>query len=384
MFKRLLVFPQGEQSFFLFGPRGTGKTFLVRQQFPDALYLDLLDFSLYSQLQARPDRLDTFIPLDYTGLVIIDEVQRIPELLQQVHRLIEQRKIRFLLTGSSARSLKRNGANLLAGRAHVYHLHPLIIQEIGAGFDLQHAVRYGLLPLSVTQSDPETYMRSYVQTYVKEEVLQEGLTRNIGAFSRFLEVASFSQGNVLNMSEIARELAVNRQVVANYFSILEDLLLAVMVPPFTLRAKRRMIAHNKFYFFDSGVYWSIRPSGLLDTQEEAEGVALETVLFQSIRALIDYSFKNQKIYFWRTATGLEVDFVVHGPNGLYAFEVKRSSVVTSKQLRALNAFGEEYTEAKLYMFYLGNHAEYHGRITVLPFTQGLHQLPQLLSGVQAK
>jgi predicted AAA+ superfamily ATPase len=190
-------------------------------------YLDLLDFSVYNSLSAQPNRLENLIPPDWNTWVIIDEVQRIPELLNEVHRLIENKKIRFILTGSSARSLRRAGVNLLAGRALKYHMHPLTVQELGTSFNLSHALLYGMLPASIDHADPKKYLESYVQTYLREEVLHEGLTRNIGAFTRFLEVASFSQGNVLNFSEIARELAINRQMVAHYFAILEDLLLAV-------------------------------------------------------------------------------------------------------------------------------------------------------------
>ena len=181
--------------------------------------------------------------------MVIDEVQKIPELLNEVHRLIEGRKIRFLLTGSSARSLRRKGVNLLAGRALKNNMHPLVIQEIGAQFDLGHALKYGLLPMVLGGFDPKQYLKSYVETYVKEEVLQEGLTRNIGAFTRFLEAASFSQGEVLNVSEIGRELGLNRLLVEGYFQILEDLLLANRIPVFRKRAKRKVIAHQKFLLF---------------------------------------------------------------------------------------------------------------------------------------
>ena len=170
--------------------------------------------------------MENLIPANYQNWVIIDEVQRVPELLNEVHRLIESKKIKFLLTGSSARSLRKRGVNLLAGRALTYHMHPLIFQEIEQEFDLNHVLSYGLLPATIEHEDPKKYLESYVQTYVREEVMQEGLTRNIGAFSSFLEAASFSQGNVLNFSDIARELAIKRSMVADYFDILEDLLLA--------------------------------------------------------------------------------------------------------------------------------------------------------------
>ncbi len=213
MFNRILKLPlEGKSSLFLFGPRGTGKTSWIKTYLPDAIYLDLLDFSLYSSLLAEPNRLENLIPPNYTNWIVIDEVQRVPELLNEVHRLIESKKYRFILTGSSARALRKKGVNLLAGRALKYHMHPLVIQEIGESFDFNHVLQFGLLPLAITHADPKKYLESYVQTYIREEVLQEGLTRNIGTFTRFLEIASFSQGNVLNFSEIAREISINRSI----------------------------------------------------------------------------------------------------------------------------------------------------------------------------
>ena len=209
MFNRLLKLPlEGRSSIFLFGPRGTGKTSWLKAHVPDALYLDLLSFDTYSLLATNPGRLENLIPRSYKGWIIIDEVQKIPELLNEVHRLIEGKGYRFILTGSSARSIRQKGVNLLAGRALMYHMHPLVIQEIGDAFDLSHALRFGLLPTAVTSQDPKLYLTSYVKTYIYEEVLKEGLARNIGAFSRFLEMASFSQGSLLNFSEIGREIGL--------------------------------------------------------------------------------------------------------------------------------------------------------------------------------
>lgn len=380
MFNRIIKLPIDQQnSFFLFGPRGTGKTSWLKKFLPTALYLDLLDFGVYAPLAANPNRLENLIPPDYTDWVIIDEVQRIPELLNEVHRLIESRHVRFILTGSSARSLKRKGTNLLAGRALRYTMHPLVIQELKNDFDLVHALNFGLLPAAVTHSDPKKYLESYVQTYLREEVQQEGLTRNIGSFSRFLEVASFSQGQILNMSEIARELSINRLIVSNYFDILEDLLLASRIDAFGLRAKRKVVAHQKFYFFDTGVYKVLRPMGPLDSQEEFEGSALETLFFQSLSAINDYYALDYKIYFWRTSTGQEVDFVIYGPNGLHAFEIKRAAKISNKSLDGLKAFGEDYPEAKLHILFLGKQREYYGNITAIPFQEALTELPNIIS-----
>ena len=379
MYNRILKLPlEGKSSLFLFGPRGTGKTSWIKANMPESLYLDLLDFSTYSPLASDPSRLDNLIPKDYNSWVVIDEVQRIPELLNEVHRLIESKKIKFLLTGSSARSLRKGGVNLLAGRALTYNMHPLTIQELEKDFDMNHILEFGLLPASIKHDDPQKYLNSYVQTYIREEVFQEGLTRNIGAFNRFLETASFSQGSLLNFSEIARELSLNRLVVAGYFEILEDLLIATRISPFTHRAKRKMIAQQKFYFFDVGVYKTLRPMGPLDTREEAEGAELETLFYQSLRAINDYFNLNYKIYFWRTASGSEVDFIIYGPKGLHAFEIKRSSKVTPKSLRGLKTFKDDYPEAKLYLIFLGKNKEYHGDINAIPLKKTLKDLPQII------
>lgn len=383
MYNRILKIPLSDtSSIFLFGPRGTGKTSWIKDKLPNALYFDLLDYSLYSMLSADPGRLRNLIPKDHKELVVIDEVQRVPELLNEVHRLIESQGIRFLLTGSSARNLRKRGVNLLAGRALTYYMHPLIKQELKDDFNFQRVLEYGLLPTAVTHVDPKKYLTSYVQTYVREEVLQEGLTRNIGAFNKFLEVASFSQGNTINFSEIARELSISRLVVANYFTILEDLLLATRINPFTQRAKRKMVAHQKFYFFDVGVYRALRPMGPLDSAAEADGAALETLFFQSVRAVNDYYELGYTIYFWRTSSGAEVDFVLYGPQGLHAFEIKRSATISSKHLKGLKEFKKDYPEAKTYLIYLGNIKEYHGDVEVVPFEEVLSELPNLLKKSQ--
>jgi uncharacterized protein len=379
MFNRILKLPlESHQSIFLFGPRGTGKTSWLKSHLPQALYLDLLDFNLYNSLSTNPGRLENLIPKNYQDWIIIDEVQRVPELLNEVHRLIEGQKFRFILTGSSARTLRRHGVNLLAGRALRYHMHPLIAQEMGDKFDFYHALQYGLLPMAATQEDPKKYLESYVQTYLREEVLQEGLTRNISSFARFLEIASFSQGSTVNVSEISRELGINRITVATYFDILEDLLLAIRISVFSQRAKRKMIAHDRFYFFDTGVYRIVRPMGPLDSPAEIDGAALETLFLQSLSAINDYKELGYTIHFWRTLTGLEVDFVIYGPRGLHAFEIKRTNKISNKMLKGLREFGQDYPEAKLHFLFFGSRKEYHDEITAIPFEEALKELPAMI------
>lgn len=379
MYNRILKLPLEKQnSLFLFGPRGTGKTSFIKSHLPNSLYLDLLESDLYTSLKAQPGRLENLIPPKFSEWVVIDEVQKIPELLNEVHRLIELRHVRFLLTGSSARTLRRAGVNLLAGRALRYTMHPLLPQELKGDFNLVHALQFGLLPMTFLDIDPAKYLSTYIQTYLKEEVLQEGLVRNLGTFTRFLEVASFSQGQVLNFSDIAREMGIDRQMVSSYFEILEDLLLSVRLLPFTKRAKREIISHAKFYFFDSGVYRSVRPKGPLDTPEEISGAGLETVFLQCLRAVNDYYEMGYQIYFWRTKDGTEVDFVLYGEHGLYAFEIKHSSQVNSKSLKGLKQFQQDYPEAKTTLVYLGKNREYHGGIEVIPLGDLLLELPEFL------
>jgi len=202
MYSRIIKYPDNK-SFFLFGPRGTGKTTWVKKAFPNALYIDLLESRLFNDLLADPQRLENFIPVNFKDWIIIDEVQKIPELLNEVHRLIEKYKHKFILTGSSARKLRRKGPNLLAGRALNFSMHPLTAVELGKDFNLNHSLMYGHLPSVYVESNPKDYLESYIKTYLQEEIQQEGLTRNPGVFSRFLEAASFSQGSILNISEVS-------------------------------------------------------------------------------------------------------------------------------------------------------------------------------------
>jgi predicted AAA+ superfamily ATPase len=378
MYSRIIK-PPKNKSFFLFGPRGTGKTTWVKSALKDALYLDLLEAELYNDLLPNPQRLENFIPKVFKDWVILDEVQRIPELLNEIHRLIEKYRYKFALTGSSARKVRKKGSNLLAGRALRCSMHPLTTGELGPDFKLEHSLRYGQLPCAYTESNPKAYLESYVKTYLHEEVQQEGLTRNLGAFARFLEAASFSQASVLSISGVARECAVERKIVENYFTILEDLLVAYRVPVFVKRAKRRVAAHPKFYFFDVGVYRTLRPMGPLDRPEEVEGHAFETLFFQELQAVNSNLDLGYKIFYWRTSNNLEVDFVLYGERGLKAFEIKRAGKVTDQMLRGLRAFREDYPIAETYFIYGGERRLHEGDIKILPLREALVKLPEILS-----
>ena len=377
MFKRLLTAPK-HQSFFLFGPRGTGKTTWLKKEFPNALYIDLLESQLYRNLLADPGRLESMIPRDTKNWVILDEVQKVPALLDEVHRLIENRGIKFILTGSSARKLKKQGVNLLAGRAYTKHAYPLCSAELGKSFNTRQALKWGFLPGLFNTEDPESFLNAYLQTYLKEEINQEARVRDLGAFARFLEVASLCQGTVMNMSNVAREVGVHRKVVENYFSILEDLMIAYQIPVFSKRASRRLIRHRKFYFFDAGVYSVLRPKGPLDTPEEKEGVGLETLVLQELKALNEYLGRNYSIFYWKSTTNLEVDFVLYGEHGLKAIEVKRTAYLNPKDLRGMKAFLKDYPKAEARIFYGGKRRLYEGKIEVIPVEDGIRGLKNWL------
>lgn len=378
MYSRLIE-PPKDKSFFLFGPRGTGKTTWVKSKFTKAIYLDLLEAELFNDLLSNPQRLENFIPKNFNDWVIIDEVQRIPELLNEIHRLIERNKNKFVLTGSSARKIRRKGINLLAGRALSYHLYPLTAVELADNFNLDHSLIYGNLPCAYTEKNPKAYLESYVKTYLEEEVRQEGLTRNLGAFSRFLEAASFSQGSVLNISSVARDCSVERKVVESYFMILEDLLIAYRIPVFTKRAKRRMVSHPKFYFFDVGLYRTLRPAGPLDMPEEIGGHVTETLFLQELIAINAYLRSGYNIFYWMASNNMEVDFVLYGNKGILAFEIKRTAKVSSSMLKGLKAFQKDYPKAKTYFIYGGERILREGNIEILPIKDTLKKLPEILA-----
>jgi predicted AAA+ superfamily ATPase len=381
MINRNITFPCG--SFFLFGPRGSGKSYWLHNAYAnDMAYIDLLESRVFNRLSADPQRLSEYIPDGQTDPVIVDEIQKIPALLDEVHRLMEKnRNLRFILTGSSPRKLRRTSSNLLGGRASTSHFHPLSAMELGKDFNLLKALTYGLLPTlydSEKDIDPGNYLAGYIEAYLREEILQEGLTRNVSAFNRFLEAASFSQGEVLNVTLVARECSVHRKVVEGYFQILEDLLIGYRIPVFTRKAKRRLIQHAKFYFFDTGVYRSIRPRGPLDTPELIDGASLETLVFQNLQAYIDNHRRNYAIHYWRTTAGKEVDFILYGEDGLVSIEVKRSRTVTSRDLSGLRTFREDYPSTQSILLYGGDkHLQIDG-IRVLPIEYALTHLDELL------
>lgn len=373
--------PVAGTSFFLFGPRGTGKSTWIREQLRPAVTIDLLDSALYTRLLASPGDLASLLTVD--GVVAIDEVQRIPALLHEVHRLIESQGRVFALTGSSARTLRRQGVNLLAGRALTYAMFPLTVGELGNDFDLEAALRFGQLPAVRSEPDPERYLSSYVETYLREEVMQEGLVRNLASFAGFLRAASFAHGAQLNVAEVARECGRDRRGVSGWFDLLEDLLLATRVPVFRKRAKRAVTTHPKLFFFDAGVFRALRPRGPLDRPQEIDGAALEGLVFQELRAVNALHELGYELFFWRTRGGSEVDFVLYGERGLIAIEVKHANTVRDADLRGLRAFSDEYPGTRLILASLAPRPERRGEVEVLPIADLLETLPELLAAGSA-
>jgi len=371
---RFLQFQTG--SFFLFGPRGTGKSTWLRPLRDSAVWIDLLDPEAFRLFQARPERLAERVAGQPQAVdVVIDEVQKVPALLNVVHSLVEgERPLRFILTGSSARKLRRGAANLLAGRLTELPMHPFMAAELGDTFNLQRALEMGLVPLIWSAAEPEQTLRAYASLYLQEEVQAEALVRDVGAFARFLEAISFSYGALLNLAEVARECQVGRKTVEGYLEILEDLLLSFRVPVFTRRAQRHLVAHDKFYFFDTGVYRSIRPTGPLDSVQEIESMALEGLVAQHLRAWSSYRNVPAELFYWRTKSGSEVDFVVYGADVFVAIEVKRSRLVHATDLRALKAFQEDYPEATVCLLYMGKEELKINGVLCLPCEQFLRHL----------
>ena len=326
----------------------------IERAYQDALVVDPLKPEVYREMSARPERLGQLV-LGNPGRspVVIDAVQRVPELLNVVHDLIAGPPgLQFVLTGSSARKLRRGGVDLLAGRALYRTLHPFMAAELGT-FRLESALLDGLLPVVVAAPRPSDVLEAYATLYLEEEVRLEGWTRNVGNFARFLEAVSFSHAAVLNISNVARECQIERKTVAGYVEILEDLLLSFRLPVFSRRARRKTSAHPKFYFFDAGVYRSLRPRVPLDRVEEIDGGAFEGLMAQHLRAWIAYSGRDCELFYWRTRAGAEVDFVVYGKDGFWAIEVKNTSTVRPHDLRSIRSFRDDYPECEPIVVYRG-------------------------------
>lgn len=354
-------------SFFLFGPRGTGKSTFVKGLIQENdLYIDFLDPDTFRTYAAFPETLIKTVNAVNPVRVIIDEVQKVPQILDVVHKIMEDRKVFFILTGSGARKLKKTGADLLGGRASYCRMHPFTASELGRSFSLEKALQTGLIPVVEKSADPTKTLSAYVDVYLREEILAEGLVRNLGTFTRFLEIISFSHGCVLNVSNLARECQIGRGIVSGYIDILEDLLLAYRLDVFARRAKRKTASHQKFYLFDNGLYRRLRQRGPLDIESEISGPALEGLVGQHIRAYSDFALQDVHLYYWRSLAGNEVDFVLYGGTTFTAVEVKNTKVIRPTDYNGLASFGDDYPEASLVLLYRGNVVMKHKNMLVVP------------------
>lgn len=370
------VFQEPQQSYFLFGPRGTGKSTMSEETHPDALLIDLRLNEVRYRLTARPDSLLEMVEAQPDGkVIIIDEIQKVPELLSLVHILIEKkRKWKFILTGSSARKLKRQGVDLLGGRATKKVLHPFMACELKEKFKIEDALHYGMLPLRFGQPDPYETLQGYIGLYLEEEVRVEGLVRHFEPFTRFMQIMSFSHGGTLNITNIATECHVGRTTVHDWMTILADLMVSIELTIFTNRAKRELTAHPKFYFFDTGVYRTLRKLSVKDRESEIDGPGLEGLVAQHLIAWRDYTKEPHEVQFWRTRSGVEVDFIIHGSLGFWAIEVKNSKTVRSDDLSGLVAFREDYPEVKTILLYRGKERLLKNNVLCLPCDEFLKNL----------
>ena len=346
MFKRNLPLPPpGEDTFFLWGPRQIGKTTLLRQCYPGARWVDLLKADEFRRYMANPERLREEIEAAGTvpgEQVVIDEIQKVPGLLDEVHWLIENRGVRFALCGSSARKVRRGAANLLGGRALRFELRGLTAAEIGDGFDLTRMLNHGYLPRMVEATAPARRLDAYVANYLREEVAAEGLVRNLPAFSGFLNAAALCDGELINFSNVAADCGVSSHTARAYFEILEDTLLGRWLPAFRKRARRRVVRAPKFYFADVGIVNRLARRGVLTPGSELYGKAFENWVFHELSAFIAYREVAADLSYWRLAGGTEVDFVVG--DGLVAVEAKAGTRIANRHLKGLRSFAQDHPE----------------------------------------
>jgi uncharacterized protein len=336
-----------KKSLFLFGPRATGKTSLIKRQLSDrAFKIDLLKSQNYLPLSQQPSDLESMIAAQEKDLIVIDEIQKIPALLDEVHRLIEEKKIRFLLTGSSARKLKRHDANMLGGRASQTSLFPLTWHEISQAtdFDLERYLRFGSLPRVYLAEDPVEELSDYVDVYLKEEIMAEAAVRNLPAFSRFLKLAALSSGEQLNYANIAGDVGLSAKTIRSYFEILDDTLLGFELPVWRSGKNRKAVATSKHYLFDCGVMHALSGTKYLDRNSDLYGRSFEHFILNEVRAYRSYARKRWDLSYWRTHDGDEVDLVI---DDRIAIEFKSTRHVTGNDLKGLRKIRDEATWEKL-------------------------------------
>jgi len=375
MFNRALRLPKpGRKSFFLWGPRQTGKTTLLREAYPDAHWIDLLKTDEFRRYVERPALLrEELAHGDRPPLVVIDEVQKVPALLDEVHWLIENRKLAFALCGSSARKVRRGAANLLGGRATRYELYGLTAGEIGSEFDLDRMLNQGYLPRIYGMDRPARQLAAYVGDYLKEEIAAEGLVRQLPEFSGFLNAAALSDGDLVNFSNIARDCRVSSPTVKSYFGILEDTLLGRWLPAYTKRPKRRVIGAPKFYFADVGVVNHLARRGALERGGELYGKGFENWVFHELVAHNQYQERFVDLSFWRLASGIEVDFVIGSMT--LAIEAKASARITLDHMKGLRHLAADHPRARRMVVCLEpKHRTTSEGIEILPVSVFLREL----------
>ncbi len=357
-----------KKSHFLFGPRQTGKTSLIRHTLKGVRVYDLLDASIYLTLSRNPGRIaQELTPED--RIIVIDEVQRLPELLNEVHRLIEERGVLFLLTGSSARKLRRGGVNLLGGRARTRYLHPLTCRELGDAFDLSRAIERGLLPSIYFSDDPRADLEAYVGLYLQQEVVAEGAIRNVPAFSRFLKVAAHCNATIVNFTKLSNDAQVARTTVYEYFEILKDTLVLHELPAWRKTKKRKPFASSKYYFFDVGVAAELQGRRFKPGTPEF-GEAFETYLLHELISYRDYS-SAEPLSYWRSTSGFEVDFIIADHT---AVEVKAKDTVSTQDLKSLRALAEEKGLRRFLCVSLESRKRQVENVTILPYREFLIDL----------
>lgn len=379
MFERMLSLPEsGAETFFLWGPRQAGKSTLLKQHYPDGVWVDLLKADEFRRYMARPELLREELEAsgpDPCRQVVIDEIQKVPALLDEAHWLIENRGLHFALCGSSARRVRRGGANLLGGRAIRYELRGLTAGEIGDAFDLDRAINHGYLPRMYESANPRRQLDAYIADYLREEVAAEGLVRNLPAFSGFLDAAALSDGDPVNYSNIARECGVSGPTAKSYFDILTDTLLARWLPRWQRRAKRRLSGAPKLYFDDVGVVKRLARRGGLERGSDVYGKAFENWVFHELSAFISYRDLDDQLTYWRLPSGIEVDFVIGDMR--MAIEAKATANITRKNLKGLRTLAEEHPGARKMVVCLEPRPRRtDDAIDILPATDFAHRLWQ--------
>ncbi len=376
MYHRTCVLPS-RSSCLLLGPRQTGKSTLVRSALPnDAWSVDLLEHDVALRYAKDPSQFRREVEgriARGTKTFFVDEVQKVPELMDEVHRLIERTKLRFILTGSSARKLRRGGANLLAGRAVVRRLHPLTMSEYGDAFDLERCLRFGALPPVAAAEDDvarRDLLEAYAETYLREEIQAEAIVRNLGGFARFLDIAASQCGDIVNFSAVGRDAGLATRTVQEYFQVLEDTLLGFRLEAWRSSPRARLVAHPRFYLFDTGVTNALNRRLTAPPDPQTRGRLFEQWAVLECKRILDYRNDETQIFFWRTNVGTEVDLIVerHG-KVLLAAEIKSKTKVASADLTGLKSFGADYPKAPLFVVCTAPEEYRIGNVRIVPYRQ---------------